>query len=30
VFGNYTLSQDGTAFTLPPDSKEIIQTKKKI
>jgi ribonuclease Z len=30
VFSNYTLSQDGTAFTLPPNSKNIIQTKGKI
>jgi ribonuclease Z len=30
VFENYTLSQDGTSFTLPPNSKEIIQTRKKI
>ena len=26
VFPDYTLSRDGTAFTLPPNSKEIIQT----
>lgn len=30
IFPNYTLSQDGTSFTLPPDSKEIIQTREKI
>jgi ribonuclease Z len=30
IFPNYTLSQDGTSFTLPPDSKEIIQTRDKI
>jgi len=30
VFPNYTLSQDGTSFTLPPNSKEIIQTGDKI
>lgn len=30
VFGNYTLSQDGTSFTLPPNTKEIIQTREKI
>ncbi len=30
VFPNYTLSQDGTAFTLPPNSKEIIQTREKL
>tara|TARA_R110001592_G_scaffold363323_1_gene684023 strand:- start:124047 stop:125117 length:1071 start_codon:yes stop_codon:yes gene_type:complete len=30
VFKNYTLSQDGTSFTLPPNSKEIIQTREKI
>jgi len=30
VFPNYTLSQDGTAFTLPPDSKEIIQISEKL
>ena len=30
VFPNYTLSQDGTSFTLPPNSKEIIQTREKI
>ena len=30
VFENYTLSQDGTSFTLPPNSKEIIQTQDKI
>jgi hypothetical protein len=30
VFENYTLSQDGTSFTLPPNSKEIIQTQEKI
>ena len=30
VFENYTLSQDGTSFTLPPNSKDIIQTREKI
>ena len=30
VFTNYTLSRDGTSFTLPPNSKEIIRTKDKI
>ena len=30
VFENYTLSQDGTSFTLPPNSKEIIQTREKM
>ncbi len=30
VFENHTLSQDGTSFTLPPDSTQIIQTRKKI
>jgi len=30
VFENYTMSQDGTAFTLPPHSKEIIQTAEKM
>jgi ribonuclease Z len=30
VFKNYTLSQDGTAFTLPPNSKDIIRTKEKM
>lgn len=30
VFENYTLSQDGTSFTLPPNSSEIIQTRKEI
>jgi ribonuclease Z len=27
VFSNYTMGEDGTAFTLPPNSEEIIQTR---
>ena len=30
IFQNYTLGQDGTSFSLPADSHEIIQTKSKL
>ena len=30
IFQKYTLGQDGTSFTLPPNSREIIKTKSKL
>ena len=30
IFQNYTLGQDGTSFSLPAESHEIIQTKSKL
>ncbi len=30
IFQKYTLGQDGTSFSLPPNSREIIKTKSKL